>query len=356
MKRTATIAARLRADLRLTMVMMFGTLTVLVIAPFLVVRLLEHRWLAAALDAVMMLVIALSMAYVWRTGRTVLIGTIDAAVVSVASAVMAWSLGEAGHYWIFAVLVANFMLAPRMIAIACSLLLLSVHMAVGEFSGPVAAAAFLASALLVGVFAAVFVGLTRRQHRQLMALATLDPLTGLPNRRAMESELPEILRQHQARHEPAALAMLDLDYFKRINDCHGHDIGDQVLIELATRVQGVLRKRDRLFRLGGEEFMVLLPGTDAGGARAALEKVRREVERLPMSSRQVRVTISVGVALQEQGEGWPAWMARADEAMYEAKRRGRNQVRLYPPALMLGERRERRPGHATDARRTTRIA
>src|SRR5690606_25771540 len=132
-----------------------------------------------------------------------------------------------------------------------------------------------------------------------------------PNRRALETELADALRHHEARGEPAALAVLDLDHFKRINDRHGHEAGDQVLVELAERIQGVLRKRDRLFRLGGEEFVVLLPATDAGGARAAMEKVRRAVELQPMGAPGLRASVSVGVAMREVDDEWPAWLARA---------------------------------------------
>src|SRR5690606_34520570 len=166
----------------------------------------------------------------------------------------------------------------------------------GSFSDLMAAAAFLTSALLVTLFAAVFVGLSERQHQQLLAMATLDPLTGAPNRRALEVELPEAVQHHRQRAEPMALAVLDLDHFKRINDRHGHEVGDRVLVDLVARIQGVLRKRDRLFRLGGEEFVLLLPATSAGGARAALEKVRRAVEAQPMGP-DLRATVSVGVAM-----------------------------------------------------------
>lgn len=340
----STFVSRLRADLRLALIMLFGVITSLAILPFLVVRALYGEWLAAGLDLAMIAVLGTSLVYAWRTGRYQLVGSIDAVAITIACAILTWKFGGSGHYWIYAAIVATFMVAPRIVAIPCTLVLLSMHLLFGDFPDQVATWAFLTSALLVAAFAAVFVSLGRRQHRQLMVLATMDPLTGLPNRRALETELADALRHHEARGEPAALAVLDLDHFKRINDRHGHEAGDQVLVELAERIQGVLRKRDRLFRLGGEEFVVLLPATDAGGARAAMEKVRRAVELQPMGAPGLRASVSVGVAMREVDDEWPAWLARADEAMYESKRRGRNQVRMYPPALLPGERRERAQG------------
>ncbi|KAA2285071.1 GGDEF domain-containing protein [Arenimonas fontis] len=338
MSTSSTLYSRLRGDLRLSMITLFGALTFVGIAPFVAIRASRAEWLAAGLDAGMMLIIAGSVAYVWRTGRTELVGSINAVVVSLVCAVLTGLLGEAGHFWTYTALAANFMLAPRWLAAACCAVLLSAQLWLGSFSDLVAAAAFLTSALLVTLFAAVFVGLSERQHRQLLAMATLDPLTGAPNRRALEVELPEAVQHHRQRAEPMALAVLDLDHFKRINDRHGHEIGDRVLVDLVARIQGVLRKRDRLFRLGGEEFVLLLPATSAGGARAALEKVRRAVEAQPMGP-DLRATVSVGVAMLAAEDDWPSLLARADEAMYEAKRRGRNQVRMYPPSLLAGDRR-----------------
>ena len=128
---------------------------------------------------------------------------------------------------------------------------------------------------------------------------------------------------------PFSVLALDIDYFKRINDSFGHDAGDRVLQQLATVLVNSSRAGDYLFRLGGEEFLMLLVDTDLNGARRTAEKLRasveREVFRLPQE-RTLNVTLSVGVACFNGHPDYQQLMRRADEALYAAKHGGRNQV------------------------------
>lgn len=336
----ATLKARIGTDVRLAMILLFATLTVLGITPFAVVRALNAEWVAAVLDVLLVAVISFNGVFAWRTGNSALAGKINAVVVSVSCAALADALGFAGLFWAYTMILANYMLAPRLLATLCGGILIIAELLLAPFPSNFAMAAFAVSSLLVMLYAFIFASLTEVQRKLLEGLATRDPLTGVANRRSMEVELADALRSHLARGEPATVAVLDLDHFKSVNDQHGHDAGDRVIMGFADRVQGCIRKRDRLYRLGGEEFVLLLPGTDHSGARAALEKVRDAVQADPLAD-GLRVTTSIGAAVLEPEDDWPRWLARADAALYRAKDAGRDQVSLEAALAAPGERRLR---------------
>jgi two-component system, cell cycle response regulator len=161
---------------------------------------------------------------------------------------------------------------------------------------------------------------TQRLENQLFE----DPLTRLYNRRFLFSQL-EALASGARRHgRPLAVAMVDLDGFKAVNDTHGHEAGDEVLIAAAEALQRALRAEDVLGRLGGEEFLALLPDTDADAAARTSERLRAAVAA---AGGPVAVTASVGWAVLEDAEEPDAVVRRADSALYAAKAAGRNRVR-----------------------------
>ena len=166
--------------------------------------------------------------------------------------------------------------------------------------------------------------------------AYTDPLTGARSRRyglvRLEAELGQDLMR---RPERPALVMLDIDWFKLVNDVNGHPVGDEVLQELVRRVHSLLRAGDELVRWGGEEFLILLPNTaDLGTAMAIAERVRGAARERPFSTAAglIPITISAGVAVVvDAGETADTVIARADAALYAAKRGGRNRVLAAPP-------------------------
>jgi diguanylate cyclase (GGDEF)-like protein len=166
---------------------------------------------------------------------------------------------------------------------------------------------------------------------EVRALATLDSLTGLPNHRHFMTRLHEEHDRLQRLAEPASLAMLDLDHFKQINDSHGHAAGDAVLSHFADLVRAELRKVDVPGRLGGEEFAILMPGTEPAEALALAERLRRNLEHQPvvLDDTTVTVTVSIGIAELRRDDRLPeAALRRADRALYRAKDAGRNRIEL----------------------------
>jgi diguanylate cyclase len=175
---------------------------------------------------------------------------------------------------------------------------------------------------------------SERLHEELnkvRLLSLTDEFTGLPNRRAFMRRLEDEISRSQRYGSPLALAMIDLDEFKAINDAYGHAAGDAVLRCFATDVLTVLRHHDMVARYGGEEFAVLLPNTSRDGAVAAINKVRRRAFELTcdFEDRPFRLpTFSTGVALYALGESATDLIDRADRALYRAKRLGRNRIEL----------------------------
>jgi diguanylate cyclase (GGDEF)-like protein/PAS domain S-box-containing protein len=171
----------------------------------------------------------------------------------------------------------------------------------------------------------------KQQVRELKRLASVDPLTGVTNRRAFMEHLTLELARVRRYGEAAALLMLDLDHFKRVNDLHGHAAGDIVLRAFTERTAAELRQTDTLGRLGGEEFAVLLPETDEEGARELAERIRVGLVEHPVmyGELSIQVTVSTGIALLETTDQHPdAALVRADDALYRAKQRGRNRVEI----------------------------
>ena len=163
------------------------------------------------------------------------------------------------------------------------------------------------------------------QGRRLESLLREDALTGLLNRRAILSQLGGMISGARRHGHPLSIAMVDLDNFKHINDSHGHATGDEVLIAAVRAMRANLRAEDALGRLGGEEFLALLPHTPADAAHSVAEKLRAEVARARGAGESISVTCSVGVATWS-GETPDVLLRRADEALYAAKEAGRDRV------------------------------
>jgi two-component system cell cycle response regulator len=160
------------------------------------------------------------------------------------------------------------------------------------------------------------------QGLRLEALLREDALTGLLNRRAILTQLAGMVSGARRHGHPLSIAILDLDEFKAINDEHGHHVGDDVLVTAVRAMRGHLRAEDQLGRLGGEEFLVLLPDTDADAASSVADKLRAEVAAAPAT---VAVTVSAGVATWAD-EAPEQLLRRADDALYRAKDAGRDRV------------------------------
>lgn len=176
-----------------------------------------------------------------------------------------------------------------------------------------------------------YIDALRQSLDQSLELAVTDQMTGLFNRRYLASQLEPLVQRAAKGGEPVSLLVADIDYFKRINDGFGHDVGDEVIKEFAARLATNFRPMDIACRYGGEEFVVVMPGTRGDYACLVAERLRRHVAGSPFPIRggaeRIDVTVSIGVAVSATGtDTAERLLKRADEALYKAKQTGRNRV------------------------------
>ena len=195
---------------------------------------------------------------------------------------------------------------------------------------PFQMAAFLA-AMIFGfcITMALVVMMFREKQVELIGLATKDPLTGINNRLGLDQAAARHMAVASENGTPLSLMLLDIDHFKRINDEHGHHAGDLALNAVARRIEMALRDSDTAFRVGGEEFLVLLPGASLQQAGHVAERLRQKISAtsIPAMQQELWLTASLGVVEWRIGrESWQQCMQRVDRALYQAKREGRDRV------------------------------
>jgi diguanylate cyclase (GGDEF)-like protein len=171
----------------------------------------------------------------------------------------------------------------------------------------------------------------KQAEEKLAQAATSDPLTGLMNRRAMLDQLKYQAIRYRRNNMPFVILLIDLDYFKNINDKYGHDVGDEALVAIAGCLRDSTRSQDLISRWGGEEFLILLPDTDLKGGLAAAEKIRSSVARksFVVGDHDLQLTMSIGVAEYSAEGTIDDCIKAADTALYQAKNEGRNRVSVF---------------------------
>jgi diguanylate cyclase (GGDEF)-like protein len=180
----------------------------------------------------------------------------------------------------------------------------------------------------------------RDSETALADLARRDRLTGLLNRRAYDEAIADALARRQRLNEDVSILLLDIDHFKHINDTHGHAAGDEVLRAIAATITAQVRQIDKVCRIGGEEFVVILHDTNRSAAAAMAERIRGAIEHSPASvgAKAIAVTVSIGVANAEDDGDAAKLLERADAALYDAKQGGRNRVVTAREASAVGSR------------------
>ncbi|GBO84593.1 MULTISPECIES: GGDEF domain-containing protein [Marinobacter] len=317
---------RLKTDFRLSIITLLGASAILGITPFAAMRFMQGNTLAGSVDTAILVGILITLIYAWASGDTRRSGLVLAVIACSGAVTVGAVVGEPGLFWLYPCLVTTFFLANPRIAVflnVASVVVLMIHG--GAFRSDVQMWSFASTAFVVSACAYVFAHRNHDQRERLEHLATIDPLTGIKNRRSMDQELDLAAANAERTGLPYALVLLDIDHFKRINDEHGHGVGDDVLTDLVALLKQNTRKSDQLFRYGGEEFVLLLPGVDGIGLKAVMNNLQ-QVLRKYMKHPGGAVTASFGVALLRHGEGVDSWLARADAALYEAKETGRDRI------------------------------
>jgi diguanylate cyclase (GGDEF)-like protein len=235
-------------------------------------------------------------------------------------------LGILGSYWPFLLVFAYYFVLPEKRAWFFNVLtLLIVIPTAWNVLDQSLAVRFSASLLVTSLFAFISMREIYILYGLLKETAVTDKLTGVLNRSLLEDSLQHAIAQHQRTGVPIALIIFDVDDFKSINDTLGHHAGDTVLAQLGELLKRRIRSSDMAFRVGGEEFLLLLHNTDQDKCAEVAEKLRKEVGQIELLPDR-QVTISAGVCGLQQGMDVTTWMKSCDEKLYRAKESGRNQI------------------------------
>ncbi len=235
-------------------------------------------------------------------------------------------VGITGTYWCYSTLILYYFMMSERQAWASNILFALVNVPlVWHLFDTHEAIRFTVTFTLVSAYSAIFLHIVARQYSELQEMAITDKLTGLYNRTLLKDSLEQALHQANRTNTPFTLIIMDVDHFKNINDELGHDVGDHVLEQLGAFLKDFLRHSDKLFRIGGEEFLVLLYNTDEADSIDIAEKIRKGIESLSLLPDRT-VTVSIGVSGLSSVKDWKQWMKTCDLNLYEAKNNGRNRV------------------------------
>jgi diguanylate cyclase (GGDEF)-like protein len=234
--------------------------------------------------------------------------------------------GIHGALWSFPLMLLTFFVLPRTLANTVNVALLVAGTALVNVTqdGGTTVRFFLALALCLMVVN-IMLSVLDSLHSRLLAQSLTDSLTGAYNRRHMDALVGEAVERKRRASASVSAVLVDIDHFKGINDRYGHDAGDEVLKAVVALMARRRRKVDQLFRQGGEEFLLLLPDTEAHEAMVAAEALRKAIALAPIL-RDEPVTVSIGVGELRPGEDAKDWLKRIDAALYAAKEGGRNRV------------------------------
>ncbi len=286
--------------------------------------------IASALSAVYF---ALISHYLYKDGRYLWDGRGVLAVLPPTVFLAMHANPDFGIYWAYVGVVGLFLMLRLKDASISSIVFIAVsfYLVGSHFSTEVLYRIF-GTLTLVAVFSYCFSYLIDRLLDSVNAVATHDPLTKALNRHTFNKSIEEALKDHRRHHVIAVLFLFDLDFFKKINDQHGHLVGDEILKEIATIVRKRVRETDQFFRYGGEEFAILLRHTRLQNAAHVADEIRALVESHTFVN-GIKVTISGGLAEVHESTDVIGWIDRSDQALYEAKSSGRNCIKIYVPKL-----------------------
>jgi diguanylate cyclase (GGDEF)-like protein len=274
--------------------------------------------------AVMVTAFGFGLFSIRRRGVTAQITLLLGSTLTLVMSALVYLVEGPAVLWLYPLAVANYVMLSTRQALILNLIAVALVLP-STFSHASLTIRFLPSMLLVNVFLHIFSLQLHKKSQMVHRLVTQDKLTSTGNRRALDDLMERIQSRPLGQSSQIAMLMLDLDHFKAINDAHGHPEGDKVLQAFSHLISTRLRRGDHLFRFGGEEFVVVLEGAGLEGAIRVAEDFRQLVADARLGPNQ-DLTVSIGVAALGAGEFIDAWITRADSALYEAKRLGRNRV------------------------------
>ena len=304
----------------------FAIVATVVLLPFFIINVIQGAYPIAIGAGLLCLVLITAAAnlhrsegHPWQS-----VGVMICVVAAVFLAI--YQQGVIGVFWSYPVVLLFHFLFNRRAALIGNLLYIAAVMPLAILSvGWSQGGRVCFTLLLTSAFAHIFAKRLVQQQTRLRRLALVDHLTGAFNRRYLDDCMATAVEAKQRYSTNASLLMIDIDHFKDINDTRGHKFGDDVLIQLVKIMQHRIRKTDQLFRMGGDEFVLLLPSTDLHWACRLAQDLRKLVSSLG-EQMEIHLSISSGAAELCQSEDVGSWLHRGDQALYKAKGAGRDTV------------------------------
>jgi len=318
------------APYRKRIMLTIGVVAIAVLAPFAINNAIQERYGVAGIVLLVQLVLAIDCHAIWtrRPAPIPFVYLFIPFVVGITSVIVVQ--GMPGVLWAYPIVIFCYFVFSRRAANYCSsVFVVYVSTLTGVFVGFDMGARLAGTLLFTLAMINIMLSVISLLHGELSSQAITDPLTGAYNRRFMKNHLESLVARMKRNTLEASLLAIDIDHFKRINDELGHDAGDRALKALVQAIKSRARLSDKLFRMGGEEFLIVAEDTHRGGAHALAEALRQHVSAAPIL-RERQLTVSIGVAQLLPGQSLDAWMKSADAALYAAKRDGRNRVELAP--------------------------
>jgi len=303
-----------------------GVATLVLLTPFTINNFLQGRHLVAVGIILLQAATAANGYAAWRGRRSPIPPILVLLTVVAALTAVSIKQGVVGALWSYPLMVFTYFILVRRAAIAFSAaLLIYFPWLTWRYIDVALASRHLVSLLLVAILINIVLSVISSLHQTLAKQALTDPLTGCSNRRCMDQELSVLVIKAKRHSVTASALMIDIDHFKEINDTYGHGQGDLVLQKIVEITSARIRVGDRLYRFGGEEFLMLLEQTDMRRAIVVAEDLRARIETAELLP-GLRVTVSIGIAQYQAGQSVEAWTKSADTALYQAKAAGRNRV------------------------------
>lgn len=303
-------------------------LTIAVILPFSLYRLSQEEWLIGFIDLFAAILAGGLFIYLKKNRRPEIPGLVFSILCLLTAFATVYINGPALAYWSYPSIMAVFyILTPKRALLLNGAFFISFMVMLWIMHDHFQFFTVLVTLGVTFIVTYIFSRSRYQQTQQLISQASIDALTGVGNRRSLMQKVEHTVHLCRRQGVKVTLIMIDIDFFKQINDTYGHDVGDQALANTSQQIHSMIRKTDSLYRYGGEEFVIVSDGTSLIDAQQLAEKIRKHIESTEVI-KQTRFTISLGVAEYQTSQSPEEWIKAADLALFKAKNMGRNKVCL----------------------------
>lgn len=315
-----------KRPLQETLLLIGSGITFVVVLAFAVYRFIIGDYYIGTLDLIISMGLIAAFVQAWRAIKIENLNVLIAIFVMTAVLGVIYLKTSEMIFWAYpAIIAACFLLKSHYAAILnCVFIGFVISISLNKSPSPVG---FYTTLILVGILGFIISVRSEKQNKKLSKLVSEDSLTHVSNRRSFDEKIEEILALNKRTAMPVCLLLLDLDYFKKVNDTHGHKQGDKVLFDFAQTVKALIRNTDYIYRFGGEEFVVVATNSTLENTGNFADNIRETIQSTPSLSK-FNVTVSIGVSEIKQTDDADSWFRRADMALYESKAKGRNRVYL----------------------------